>query len=290
MSTTRLALLALLLPGALLSARAARADLLVEGYKGVQHELRVEGLGEHPELVFVLSPVAFGRGAAYVSSDRPLPYMKAAEGRLYALRRDGAPAADDLRQIDLDWLKAHAVAVSWHEFSQLGQIPEERPEARIVTVFRLARLDGRKLVIEGVREELFDGAGKLLERRVPAVHERAPDGEAAAPDRAPATPDRRGSWAPRGLGSGLYALPLLAAFGLLGATWRRRGGGPGALALAGALTLGAAAVARADVPPDPVFVVGSGSVVFGAVAAAGSLVALVVVFVVRRRRSDAARS
>ena len=158
MSTTRLALLALLLPGALLSARAARADLLVEGYKGVQHELRVEGLGDHPELVFLLSPVAFGRGVAFVSSDQPFPYMKAAEGRLYALRREEALTDDDLRRIDLAWLKAHAVAVSWHEFSQLGQIPEERPEARIVTVFRVARLDGRKLVIEGVREELFDDA------------------------------------------------------------------------------------------------------------------------------------
>jgi hypothetical protein len=215
--------------------------------------------------------------------------MKAAEGRLYALPRDGAPAADDLRRIDLDWLKAHAVAVSWHEFSQLGQIPEERPEDRVVTVFRLARLEGRKLVIEGVREELFDRAGKLLERRVPAVRETAPEGEAAAPDRRPApAPDRRGSWAPRGLGDALFALPLLAAVGLLGATWRRRGGGPGALALVCAFTLGGAAIVRADVPLDPVSVVGSGSVVFGALAAGVSLVALVVVFVVRRRRSGAA--
>lgn len=280
--TGRLALLALLLPGTLLAARTAQADVLIEGYKGVSHELRLEGLEQHPELVFVLHPLMFGRGAAYVSSDQPLPYIKLASPRLYALPRDGAPSAKDVRDVDEAWLKARAVAVSWHTFSQLNQLPDDRPEDRVRTVFRLARIEGRKLVIEGVREELFDRQGKLLARRVPAVDESDPD--ARDDDRPVAPPrDRRGSWAPGRLGDGLFALPAVALLGLLGASWRRRGG-PGlrALTVALALGLGGAAIARADVPVNPPSRRVPTWVVAGA-AAGAALLALTVIVVVRRR-------
>lgn len=242
-SPTRLALLAALLAGTVL-ARVAQADVLVEGYKGVSHELRVEGLDRHPDLSFVLFPM-FRGGVAVVSSDRPLPYIKWSSPRLYAISR--AQALPE--RVDEGWLRAHAVAVSWHEFRQENQIPEDRPEASIRTVFRVAGIEGRKLVIEGVREELFDRAGARLEERVPALHESDPD---AKEDERPVAPprDRRGSWAPGRLGEGLFAaLPVVAALGLLGMACRRRRLPAAGLAVAALVC--AAAVARADIPIEP---------------------------------------
>jgi hypothetical protein len=278
-------LLLALLPLALLGARAARADVLEEGYKGISHELRVEGLDRFPDLEFVLFPVTMRGDAAVVTSDRPLPYIKWSTPRLYALPKGTAVTSG----VTEDWLKARAVAVSWHEFSQENQVPEERREDRIVTVFRLARVDGKKLVIEGVREELFDRTGALLERRVPAVHETDPDAKrdegSHELDSPPAPRDQRGSWVPGRLGGGALAvLPLLAFAGLLVTRWRRQGARGAALVLALAVALAAGAgVARADLAPPP-REAGPTWLVAGGVAGA-AVVGLLAFVVLRRRRA-----
>lgn len=242
----RLALLALLAPGALLLLRDARADSITSGYKGVSHEIRLEGLDRYPDLGFVLFPLYFGcKGAAYVASDQPLPEIKVSEPRLYAVRRTDAIDAEHVYQ---EWLEANAVAVSWHTFHQVHEIPDSSPEERIVTVFRVARIEGKKIVIEGVREETFDRAGRLLERRVPTTLEVDPDPSRAPEQEAPVVPPRLRAPSSRPGGGMFVAVPLLAGLGLVGAAWRRRGSA-GALALV--LGLGTAGAARANSLAEP---------------------------------------
>jgi hypothetical protein len=190
---------------AALPLAAAQADILAPGQRPIRCEVLLEGFERHPDLVFVVGPLGFRDDVAYVESGQAMPYQKFRPTRLYAIPRAKAVAAD---QLTLAWAQANAVAVSWHEFTQRHTVDEERPEHALRAVFRLGPCEGRRLVIEGVKEQRFGAKGELLGESVPALDESDP------------SEDRRGSWAPRP-DDALLVLPAVAFVGLLG-TWRRR--------------------------------------------------------------------
>jgi hypothetical protein len=190
---------------------AAHADVIAPNERSITHEVFLEGFERHPDLVFVVGPIGYrGDAVAYVESDQAMASSRRFATRVYAIPRAGAPKADALT---IEWLTANAVAISWHQFVQQSTVDEDAPEHRIRTVYRLGPCVGRKLVIEGVKEERFD----RRDQRLPAV--TPPIINEIDPTPRPGG-DRRGSWAPR-RDDALLVLPAIAFVGLFG-TWRRR--------------------------------------------------------------------
>lgn len=243
----------------------ARADVIVEGYHGVQHDILIEGAGAHAGWTFWYGPTHVGGAASRVEDAKPLRYYHLVSPRIVAQRAgEPDPPRDDARA----WLDDPARPRSEMTFSHVGQRPDEDPLRRVREVWRITGVEGTRVNLERVSVERFDGDGKPLPPPAAEAASAAPAPASAAPDAPPAPPAPAasgGSVPPAA--AALLAVAGVGAVGLGVLLVRRRG------AAALLLALGLAAPARADLPPPGPLDGGGGT-------AAAVVVGLVVVAVV----------
>lgn len=178
---------------ALVAVAPARADIIPDGVKPVDHELVIELARDFPDTHLVVFPTDVSApwqrgeeremGVAVITSATPRVTLGkfASEPRLFAVR---GPLPEKPETIDRAWLTAHHAVTCDHVFVQLRYVDEDEGVARIRTVYRVTDVTDTAVRLEGVREERFGPDGAVRSRSVPPV---GPAG---------GEPDRRGGWLP----------------------------------------------------------------------------------------------
>lgn len=137
----------------------AHADVMPEGYHGVEHRIYLDNLAEYSEYTFFVYPTFVGGGVmVFNSSMVPHPY-KFAQARLYAVPKAEMPDAS------ADTFTPPAGAISGSMPGFINQLPDSDPTTVIETHY-VVSITGGNIVLTKTSE--LRSTGDV--RPAPGVH------------------------------------------------------------------------------------------------------------------------
>jgi len=135
----------------------AHADVMPEGYHGVDHRIYIDNLADYGEYQFFVYPTAVGHGmAVFNSSEMPHPY-KFAQAWLYAVLKTEMPA-----NYSADTPPAGALSGNMPGF--IDQLPDSDP-TKVIETHYVVSIAGGNIVLTKTSELKSTGELKPTSER-----------------------------------------------------------------------------------------------------------------------------
>lgn len=132
------------LPGGL-----ARADLIPDGWHGVDHQVVFEGLDQFPDLRFALHPASLsedGSNSTEVRQGEPVHWYKLLKPKLYAWPAADHPALKDAFFADPARLQSATT------FERISAVRDSDPVRTIRTVYRVTGVAEGRITVQTASE------------------------------------------------------------------------------------------------------------------------------------------